>query len=133
VALSLKPPIIQPCLFSNKLYRKAKANTPDSLAVKSIGKPDAGNLHVRFDEREQETGPCQAGLRRSSESLANRHRKATATAPVLDSTRRSLLQVLTQTLQPTQEDKNIGEHPAGDLALSWFLALSLGQRVLAWR
>ena len=26
--------------------------------------PDAGNLHVRFDERAQETGPGQTGLRR---------------------------------------------------------------------
>ena len=86
MALSLKPPIIKPCLFSNKLYRKAKAHPAESLAVKSIGKPDAGNPHVRFDEREQETGPRQAGLRRPSESLANCHRKATATAPVLDST-----------------------------------------------
>ena len=27
--------------------------------------PDAGNLPVRFDEREQETGPGQTGLRRA--------------------------------------------------------------------
>jgi hypothetical protein len=27
--------------------------------------PDAGNLPVRFDEREQETEPCQTGLRRA--------------------------------------------------------------------
>src|SRR5664279_2785854 len=27
--------------------------------------PDAGNLPVRFDEREQETEPCQTGLRRT--------------------------------------------------------------------
>src|ERR1700693_1021681 len=31
--------------------------------------PDAGNLPVRFDEREQETGSSQAGLRRSCESI----------------------------------------------------------------
>ena len=35
--------------------------------------PDAGNLPVRFDEREQETELCQTGLRR-------RHAKATPTA-----------------------------------------------------
>ena len=28
-----------------------------SLAVKTVGKPDAGNPHVRFDERGRETGP----------------------------------------------------------------------------
>ena len=39
--------------------------------MKPVGKPDAGNLHVRFDERGRETGCCH---------------KAQATAPVLDST-----------------------------------------------
>ena len=42
-----------------------------SLAMKSVGKPDAGNPHVRFDERGRETKP--------------RH-TAEATAPFLDST-----------------------------------------------
>jgi hypothetical protein len=42
-----------------------------SREVKPVGKPDAGNLHVRFDERGRETGCCH---------------KAQATAPVLDST-----------------------------------------------
>src|SRR5262252_2393979 len=32
--------------------------------------PDAGNLPVRFDEREQETGPSQTGLRWRGESPA---------------------------------------------------------------
>ncbi len=41
------------------------------LAVKPVGKPDAGNPHVRFDERGEETERC---------------RKAQATAPLLDST-----------------------------------------------
>jgi hypothetical protein len=40
-------------------------------AVKLVGKPDAGNRHVRFDERGRETGRC---------------RTAQATAPFLDST-----------------------------------------------
>jgi hypothetical protein len=51
--------------------------------------PDAGNLPVRFDEREQETELRLIGLRRARESKPNRHREATATAPVLDSTRHS--------------------------------------------
>src|SRR5208282_5952915 len=59
----------------NKLYGKAKA-TPTGRrrgpAVKSVGKPDAGNPHVRFDERGRET-----------ERLA----MPQATAPFLDSTR----------------------------------------------
>ncbi len=58
----------------NKLYGTAKA-TPMGRrrgpAAKSVGKPDAGNLHVRFDERGRETGRC---------------RMAQATAPFLDST-----------------------------------------------
>ena len=49
--------------------------------------PDAGNLPVRFDEREQETEPCQTGLRRALLKQPNSHREAKATAPVLDSTR----------------------------------------------
>ena len=48
--------------------------------------PDAGNLPVRFDEREQETEPSQTGLRRRRESFVSSHREAKATAPVLDST-----------------------------------------------
>ena len=39
--------------------------------LKPVGKPDAGNPHVRFDERGRETERC---------------RMAQATAPVLDST-----------------------------------------------
>ena len=41
------------------------------LAMKPVGKPDAGNPHVRFDERGRETGLVQR----------------LATAPFLDSTR----------------------------------------------
>src|SRR5690242_4511427 len=44
------------------------------LAMKSVGKPDAGNPHVRFDERGRETGRLQM---------------AQATAPFLDSTQRA--------------------------------------------
>ncbi len=48
--------------------------------------PDAGNPPVRFDEREEETELSQTGLRRRGESPAHRHREATVTAPLLDST-----------------------------------------------
>ena len=48
--------------------------------------PDAGNPPARFDEREEETEPGQTGLRRWGENPANRHREATVTAPLLDST-----------------------------------------------
>jgi hypothetical protein len=37
----------------------------------SFREPDAVTPHVRFDEREQETEPCQTGLRRPRESHAN--------------------------------------------------------------
>jgi hypothetical protein len=40
-----------------------------------------------FDEREEETELRQTGLRRRGESPATCHRKATVTAPLLDSTR----------------------------------------------
>jgi hypothetical protein len=49
--------------------------------------PDAGNLPVRFDEREQETearpNRIEAG---EAKAQPNSHREAKATAPVLDST-----------------------------------------------
>ena len=48
--------------------------------------PDAGNLPVRFDEREQETELGQTGLRLVTRKRPNSHREAKATAPVLDST-----------------------------------------------
>ena len=35
-------------------------------SVSLFREPDAGNLPVRFDEREQETGPSQTGLRRAT-------------------------------------------------------------------
>src|SRR5205807_9939360 len=52
---------------------------------------DAGNPPVQCGEREQETEPCQTGLRRRGESLANRHWETTVTAPFLDSTDEALL------------------------------------------
>jgi hypothetical protein len=69
---------------SEKAIRKAKERHPSRryrlrpvpflsvcLAVKPVGEPDAGDRHVRFDERGWETGRC---------------RTAQATAPILDST-----------------------------------------------
>jgi len=60
--------------LQRKLYGKAKAEPVGRRcgpAMKSVGKPDAGNPHVRFDERGRETDRC---------------RMAQATAPFLDST-----------------------------------------------
>ncbi len=51
-----------------------------------VREPDAGNLPVRFDEREQETELCQTGLRRALRKQPNSHREVKATAPVLVST-----------------------------------------------
>src|ERR1700758_3753825 len=74
--------------LQRKLYRKAKEKKPPRrgrlrselfsvcLTMKLVGKPDAGNRHVRFDERGQETECCHM---------------AQATAPVLDSTRREFI------------------------------------------
>src|ERR1700752_1522668 len=69
--------------LQRKLYRKGEGKKPPRrgrlrpelfsvcLTMKLVGKPDAGNRHVRFDERGQETECCHM---------------AQATAPVLDST-----------------------------------------------
>jgi len=40
-------------------------------SVSLFREPDAGNLPVRFDEREQEPEPSQTGLRRRGESQLN--------------------------------------------------------------
>jgi hypothetical protein len=69
-------------VLQRKLCRGAKEENPphmtlavsDSfvcLMVKPVGEPDAGNPHVRFDERGWETERC---------------RMAPATAPILEST-----------------------------------------------
>ena len=60
---------------------------PSYFGVRLFREPDAGNPPVRFDEREEETELSQTGLRRCGESPTNRHREATVTAPLLDSTR----------------------------------------------
>src|SRR6266567_1278539 len=76
--------------LQRKLYRKAKEESRRAedacgqsfspfLTMKLVGKPDAGNRHVRFDERGQETECCHM---------------AQATAPVLDSTRRGFITLL---------------------------------------
>jgi len=48
--------------LQRKLYGKAKAEPVGRRcgpAMKSVGKPDAGNPHVRFDERGRETERCR--------------------------------------------------------------------------
>src|SRR6478672_5718123 len=80
--MSLQTPTIIRVL-QRKLCREAKKeSTPHRcrlrsvicfvcLRTKPVGEPDAGNPHVRFDERGWETERC---------------RMAQATAPILDST-----------------------------------------------
>src|ERR1700741_2750963 len=84
--------------LQRKLYRKAKEKKKKKkkkkpprrgrlrpelfsvcLTMKLVGKPDAGNRHVRFDERGQETEWCHM---------------AQATAPVLDATRRECMSLI---------------------------------------
>src|SRR5467141_810219 len=83
--MSLQTPTIIRVL-QRKLCREAKKeSTPRRrlrsvlcfvcLTVKPVGEPDAGNPHVRFDERGWETERC---------------RMAQATAPILDSTAASI-------------------------------------------
>ena len=58
------------------------------LGTTSVGEPDAGNPHVRFDERELET-ESRIGLRHRHTAKAAGNSQApipTATAPVLYST-----------------------------------------------
>ena len=71
-----QPPVLIRC--TPWATRSAVLGTPAvmcpvvCLAVKPVGEPDAGDRHVRFDERGWETERC---------------RMAQATAPILDSTR----------------------------------------------
>jgi hypothetical protein len=69
-----------------KLQTASHASFINPGGVCLFREPDAGNLPVRFDERGQETGSSQTGLRRARESKPNSHREANATAHVLDST-----------------------------------------------
>ena len=54
-----------------KLQTASHASLLNSEGVSLFREPDAGNLPVRFDEREQETEPSQTGLRWRGESQAN--------------------------------------------------------------
>jgi hypothetical protein len=54
--------------LQRKLYLKAKADAV-GLGVKPVGEPDAGNPHVRFDERGRETGPPDGEQPRPSSTL----------------------------------------------------------------
>jgi len=49
---------------------RAYVDPPSAKARELEREPDAGNPHVRFDERRLETEPCRAGLRGRSESDA---------------------------------------------------------------
>jgi len=53
--------------------------------------------HVRFDERRQETEPCQPGLRECAKATPTTHRAANVTAPVVDSTREPYVSSLAST------------------------------------
>jgi hypothetical protein len=66
---------------------QAASHAEVCFGARLFREPDAGNLPVRFDEREQETEPSQTGLRWRRESFVSSHRETKATAPVLDSTR----------------------------------------------
>src|SRR5678815_2115981 len=79
--MSLKTPLktgaVRDCCVEGRrrvltvLKPRAVGLLPVCLTVKPVGEPDAGDRHVRFDERGWETGRC---------------RMAQATAPILDST-----------------------------------------------
>ena len=62
----------------------------DSVDVKPAGEPDAGNRHVRFDERREETG---------------RSRMAQATAPLFNSTHGRVLRNCYAASRPSQAFK----------------------------
>ena len=93
------------CLLVAK--SRSRGDTGKMLFTFRRAKPDAGNRHVWFDEWGEETGPRQAGLRRRRESAGHRHRKSTATAPLLDSTSLSCNQTLaaiqTRSLETVQK------------------------------
>jgi len=62
--------------LQKRLYEKAKQVSHQSAlrepVAKSVGKPDAGNRHVRFDERGRETTGCLlAPVQRPSSTLPN--------------------------------------------------------------
>src|SRR5437868_14795808 len=72
-AICAAPPceVLTPCRGRGPHHVQKERIGTRGPAVKSVGKPDAGDPHVRFDERGRETGRC---------------RMAQATAPSLDST-----------------------------------------------
>ena len=54
---------------------RARTVVAVGLAVKPVGKPDAGNPHVRFDERGRETGLAPMARPRPSSTLQIKGRK----------------------------------------------------------
>ena len=71
---------------------RAVGSLPVCLSIKPVGKPNAGNRHVRFDERGWETGRC---------------RMAQATAPILDST-------ICSTVVQSEANARHGARPHGE-------------------
>src|ERR1700757_4797232 len=112
--------------LQRKLYRKAKEKKPPRrgrlrpelfsvcLTMKLVGKPDAGNRHVRFDERGQETECCHM---------------AQATAPVLDSTdaarRKAIVLALGHVASPprTALQRHLAEQADPARKLAWLLTV----------
>ncbi len=66
-----EPTVPDDVLHGSLVWSGSTADRQPSVGdtVSLLREPDAGNPHVRFDEREQ-TEPSQTGLRRPSESLA---------------------------------------------------------------
>jgi len=57
-------------LTLNEAKTSVKSVVAVGLAVKPVGKPDAANPHVRFDERGRETGQCHRARPRLYRSKA---------------------------------------------------------------
>jgi len=81
----------RPCRITAGAYHPcccsvAYARPSVGESMRLVREPDAGDLHVRFDERDVETGlrPGYVGTVRRRDG--NRQAKPTATAPHLDST-----------------------------------------------
>src|SRR6266567_8935247 len=75
-----------------------------------VREPDAGNLHVRFDERGVETESRSSTKAPSDERGGNRYVRPTATAPHLDSTKPGCVELIAlRPLHPRQ--RNILSRP----------------------
>ena len=98
--------------LQRKLYCKAIV----CLAVKSVGKPDAGNRHVRFDERGGKTEPRRGPRHRHLAKAAGNSYSPSpnAIASLLDSTQADLSHsappagVINCPYTPTPDDGRLG-------------------------